>query len=260
MSNTARSVEGEPHNDAARRDRQKIPPADDVTPEGGAADTRRSFNQAVFGKQPTASCLDSVNRCAEYWAMKHMLKMAPLGPHAGRNLVPIGFAGVARLKKIFNDFNSLRDTWDTNQLKVMHMFCNPLLPDILAEDRERCIDSVMLENHWTKIHDEVLLLAARGLGKTWLLISALATFFVNIPAFSACVYAGTSTKGHDFYTGIADQVRVLVNRLEPGKRPKLTITRDIMLAKFPDGDVRWIRPFSTFGMVRATYHYYHVVY
>jgi len=172
------------------------------------ATKRREFNALAFGDRPTASSAGPLKSCAEYWTMMHIMEVDRLQPGSigFSNLIPIGFAGVARLNKIFNDFNSLREGWESYQAKVreaneilqicqvFHMFCNALLRDILGTDKERCLEMVMARNHWTELEDEVLVLASRGSGKTWMLMSAMAAFFVNIPGFTACVYAGTSSK------------------------------------------------------------------
>lgn len=214
----------------------------------GRTRARLARNAVLFGGRPTAYSVAPLQKCAEYWTMKDVLQTQRL--QLGRislNVVPLGFEGIARLKKIFADFNSLRDNWESYQTLVFGKFVNCEIKDILGTDADRCLEMVMAQQHWDEIPSECLVLAYRGSGKTWLLISAIATFFANIPGFTCCCYAGTATKGQDFYSGIVDQVKRLLSRMDPSKRPKLAVTQDLMTATFGDDDVRWIRPFSTFG-------------
>jgi len=62
----------------------------------------------------------------------------------------------------------------------------------------------------------------------------------------------TLPKGQDFYNGIVDQIRRLFNKMDPSKRPKWNASQEMLMAAFGEDDVRWIRPFSTFGMVRES--------
>jgi hypothetical protein len=184
--------------------------------------------------------------------MKDLVQISRLQPDLGLQIVPIGFEGIGRLKKICADFNWVEDTWESYQAKLFNeQYCNVLIREILGADCERCIEMVMTRNGWKKIHDEVLLLAQRTAGKTRVLIAALAVFFVNVPNFSACVYAGTKSKGNDFYRGIVIQVQRLLSRYNNiGAMKNLVITADGMTWTVSEDDVRWIRPFSTFGIVR----------
>ena len=131
------------------------------------------------------------------------------GPSGLGLSLSLGFEGMARLKKITNDFNNLRENWEPYQSAVFMMMVNANLRNILGSDTETCLPMVMAQYRWKKVEDEVLVLAARGSGKTWLLMSALAAFIVNIPNFTVCCYAGTSNKTADFYNGIVDQIKVL---------------------------------------------------
>jgi hypothetical protein len=165
---------------------------------------------------------------------------------------PVGYAGMARLKKIFADFNAAEDVWETYQSRMMCMFCNAMLKHILGTDRDRCIDQVMALYGWTSLPDEVLVLAPRGSGKTRLLIGAIAAFFVNIPDFTCCLYAGVAKKSLDFYRGVIAKIKYLVSLMPETKRPKIIVnSNEAFIVEFGnDKDQRWIRQFSTIGMVR----------
>lgn len=220
-------------------------------PSSEEENKRQERNAKLFGESPTASSVAPLTRCAEYWTIKQLQNAQRLQPERRLlNIVPLGFEGIARLKKIFSDFNSLRDSWESYQTKVFGMFCNAMIKDILAGDMDRCLEMVMAQNHWTEIPSEVLVLAYRGAGKTLVMIDAQASFIVNIPGYTACVYAGTKAKAQDFYNGIAEHAIKLISRMDPAQRPKVQYTHDILQLTFPNGDVRWIRPFSSIGMVR----------
>jgi hypothetical protein len=126
---------------------------------------------------------------------KDMMRIQWLHPTKFVAMVPIGHIGVARLKSMRNDFNTLREGWEPYQVAVYDQMCNTLIKEILGQDRDACLEAIMAQSNWTEIPSEVLVLAYRGAGKTWLLMSAMAVFFVYVPNFSACVYAGTSNKG-----------------------------------------------------------------
>jgi hypothetical protein len=116
----------------------------------------------------------------------------------------------------------------------------------------------MDQNHWDELPDEVLVLAYRGSGKTYLMMAAAAAFFVNIPHFSACVYAGTKKKSQDFYNGILSHVASLISRMDPGSRPRAIhksqegLQYDFGVDDEGNPDIRWILAFSTVGMVCAS--------
>jgi hypothetical protein len=219
---------------------------------------RRERADKIFGAStPTASSVTPLQKCAEYWAIKQIQSAQRLQPE--RRLlavVPLGFEGIARMKKIFADFNGLRDSWESYQTKVFGMFCNAMVRHILDTDTDRCLEMVMAQNHWTEIPSEVLVLAYRGAGKTIMMIDAQAAFIANIRGYTACVYAGTKTKAQDFYNGIVEHALKLISRMDPSKRPKVQCTHDILQFTFPDGDTRWIRPFSSIGMVSVVFSFF----
>jgi hypothetical protein len=236
-------------------DNEKIKPKPQEN--GGIIAKRRKIISTIFGDKPTAYSTDQVSKCAKYWAVKNYIQEERLRTGKCVSCQAIGFEGVARMKSVFEDFNSLVEEWQPYQTAVFHMCVNTMIRNILGPDKDRCLSSVMAANNWTKIEDEVLVLAYRGSGKTWLLSGAITAFMANVPNFSACIYAGTKSKTMDFYNGIRGQyLNLMKHNPERSRGIRIKETADILVAQYSDDDVRWIRPFSTFGMVR---HYFFIL-
>jgi len=225
------------------------------------SEPRVARNATLFGDLPTASFSARMTRCADYWVSKRVQLLDRLRPGggaggAGVRAGPGGFDGVALMKKMYDDFFSLQPLptcWEPYQVEVFDRMCNVLVKEILGGDADRCLEDVMNEHRWKSVESELLVVAPRGSGKTNLMQKAAATFFVNIPGFSCCVYAGTKNKGQDVYNGIVHWIKTLVRRMDQSRRPtSFDATKDLTTATFgaaDDGDFRWMRPFSTIGIV-----------
>jgi hypothetical protein len=215
-------------------------------------------NAKLFGGRPTVSCIAAFTKCAEYWTTKYLMQVERLQPGrlGRRTVIQMGSDGIARMKRMYIDFNALEDEWETYQSAVFQMIVNCFAKNILGEDTDRFLEMVMAMNKWKKIEDETIVLAPRSSGKTVTLRGATATLLVNVPGFTANVYAGNSDRAHDLYNGIVACVQKLIRRMDPAKRPKgVTVTEKIMVLYFSDEDVRWVRPYSTIGLVSGGARY-----
>jgi hypothetical protein len=197
------------------------------TSSPSAADAVDDVIEEVFGGRPTASVVPPFERCAEYWALKDLVRAARFEPSRRGTFAPIGFVGVARLKVCSkktipaDPLTNVKDHAERFQLVARRMGTvsdQSVRKDVQRVDkgdtghRQGCVPR---NRHGPKQLDRD---PDRGAGvgiqrsgqgfceassfflfriddrQTWLLMSAMATFFAHIPKFTACVYAGTSSK------------------------------------------------------------------
>jgi len=206
---------------------------------------------ALFGDSPMVSQSRSLAACSTYWDTKHYIEAHALETGLRSSFGPMGFEGLARNKRIGADFNSCVKEWQSHQSRVFRMFINVLVKRILGRDVDCCLESVMLENGWTKIDAEVMMLAYRGSGKTWLLSAAIASLIANIPGLTICAYAGTKEKTIDFFENIYMYYEGLCERHQSrGEEYSVHKVKNKLFVYYNRTDIRWIKAFSTHGFVR----------
>jgi len=209
-----------------------------------------TFANLMIGKTPAATITYKCRQSFSYWLIKQQAKEYALSIGLRSSFGPTSFVGMARIKKIMNDFNICLPKWQSYQVDVFHMMANCLIKQILGRDCDCCLEMAMKEFEWDKIHKEALMLAYRGSGKSMLLTAAAAVFLKNIPGCTICAYAGVQGKTDDFYQQLISFFRDIASKDEEfTNSAKISITNDITTIYISDNDVRWIRPFSTHGMV-----------
>jgi hypothetical protein len=165
---------------------------------------------------------------------------------------PIQYPGVARLHAIRKDFEGAVNMWQPYQTRVFDMLVNANLKNILGADCDRCLERVMRDSNWLDVPDEMLVVAARGSGKSTMLASAVAAFLKNIPNYTAMVYSGIQTKGNDLLNSIYTAFMGMCARDVSCVVTRVRKTATIISFTSADGDTRQINAASSLGMVCQT--------
>lgn len=207
------------------------------------------FIKLVYGTTP-AFMGDSVKRCYQYWLTKCIAEMSSMACGLRSSFGPTSFTGMARLKRVMRDFNYCVPKWESYQVDVFHMICNCVIKQILGADADFCLETAMNEFEWRKIPHEALILAYRGSGKSMILTAMCAVFLKNIPGCTICSYAGVKQKSTEFYNQMYSFYERISSLDEDHMMNTTTSkTEDMLTIRVSAEDIRWMRPFSTGGMV-----------
>jgi hypothetical protein len=181
---------------------------------------------------------------SDYWsrvAIKNAIRASQLGMARPSN-------GRVRLRKMFEDFYSGMPQWQSYQIDVFRMIVCCNLRFVLGDDCSDCLEEVMKEYDWDKLHDEVLIMAYRGSGKSSVVGGYAASAIRNIPNYTACAYAVTKSKSQDLLDTIYKYIMIM-DSIWPTGWVVHKSAKEIRI-NVAYNDVRYIMAFSTMGMVR----------
>lgn len=201
----------------------------------------------VMKHRPPISYEEVLRLEMDVWSDKS-LKAAQAAAAGQRCVEPVQYEGVARLHAIRRDFGAAVAMWQPYQSMVFEMLLNANIPNILGKDCDRCLERVMRDSKWTDVPDEMLVVAARGSGKSTMLACAVAAFFKNIPDYTAMVYSGIQSKGNDLLDSIYAAFIGMCEK-DPTFAPEHIRKTATTISFSVDGNVRQIRAASSLGMV-----------
>jgi len=126
---------------------------------------------------------------------------------------------------------------------------------ILGNDYADCISWVMDQRGWTKIVDEVLILAYRGSGKSTVISASVAVFLKGIPSYDAMVYSGNVRKSRDLLDNIWSVYTRLVERDQEFRDAYIgRKTQDCIIINKRDGtDNRTVRAASSISRIVSSH-------
>lgn len=236
--------------------------------EGGSSQTKIPDSLSdVFKISIPISYERTFRMCLGFW--KNKTSKAAQALLTGKRYVePPQFPGIVRLHSTRNDFTFGVEEWQPYQSEVFEMFVNANILNILGEDSDMCLESVMRDSGWVDIPDEELVLASRGSGKSTVLAVSAAAFLKNIKRYTAMVYSGIKViffffllttlpdgslplkeKSEDLLNSIYAAFEGMRNRDEDFQCASVQKTKTSITVSVATGDVRQVHCCSSFGMV-----------
>lgn len=212
---------------------------------------RGELVSAVAGKTPI-SYFNAVNEHRAYWGNRVMRQAETIVKGTTHDIEP-AYPGVARLYQTRKDFAGCMKRWKTYQNAAFEVFVNSNIKIILGEDCSRCLERVLANNGWTEIPNEYFIIAARGSGKSALLVCAIAAFMKNIPDYTAQIYSGIQNKGADMLNSVAAALKGMIAR-DTHKNDIKVKTTSASIEMTVNGNYRIVQMKSSYGWVSLLHH------
>jgi hypothetical protein len=109
----------------------------------------------------------------------------------------VDYSGPARLARIIRNFKSLQKKWETYQMRLFSAMICSILPLILRDDIDYCLNYIMKMYNWADKREEVFCVMPRQTGKTTAVAAVVACLAMEVPTYSCALYSITRERANE---------------------------------------------------------------
>ena len=167
------------------------------------------------------------------------------------------YKGKKRLENVIRNINFVQEKWGSHQADFFSIAIGILLPLILGDNVDACIDNLKKEYGFKTIKSLIDAICSldypRGSGKTTASCALITSLLAEIPNVKICFLASTESKAKSLFKNMHIPMKKLINNGYTPKGAKITVsgTKIEIETTLENGmpDIRWCVPMTTGGAV-----------